>query len=46
MFEIPWNLSVHGRRLPAGRYQITLRALNSREQVIDKATPATITLGA
>jgi streptogramin lyase len=45
-FEIHWNLRVDGQRLPAGRYQITLRALNSRKLVIDKTAPATITLTA
>jgi len=44
-FEVVWNLRVDGRRLPAGHYVITLRALNSRNRVIDKAVPVTITIG-
>jgi streptogramin lyase len=44
-FSVRWTLRVGDRRLPAGRYAITLRALNNHRQVIDKAAPVTTSLG-
>ena len=44
-FHLRWNLRVDGRRLSAGRYTITLRALNHHKQVIDKTKPVMITIG-
>lgn len=42
--RIRWNLRVNGRRLPPGRYTVTLRALNARGKVFDLSRPATITV--
>jgi hypothetical protein len=39
-----WNLRVNGRGLGRGRYLITLRALNRRNQVIARADPMTLTI--
>jgi hypothetical protein len=39
------NLRVNGRKLGRGRYLITLRALNRRNQVIARADPMTLTIG-
>jgi virginiamycin B lyase len=40
--RISWNLRVNGRKLPQGRYLITLRALDNHDRVIAQALPATL----
>jgi hypothetical protein len=42
--RIVWDYRVGGRRLAAGRYLITLRALNRRGQVIALARAARLTI--
>ncbi len=37
-----WNLKVNGRRLHAGRYRITLRALDRRGNVLGLTRPVTV----
>jgi hypothetical protein len=40
--SLTWHLKVNGHRLSAGRYRITLRALDSRKRVLGLSTPVTI----
>jgi hypothetical protein len=42
--RIRWNLRVDGRKLPPGRYLITLRALDSQKHVTALAKPAIFTI--
>lgn len=44
--RIRWNLKVNGKRLPAGRYEITLRAFNRRGRVAELSRPIRITVPA
>jgi len=37
-----WNLRVNGKRLHAGRYRVTLRALDSHKNVFGLTRPVTI----
>ena len=40
--RLRWNLRVNGKRLHAGRYRITLRALDSHKNVLGLSRPVTI----
>jgi hypothetical protein len=40
--RVSWNLRVDGKRLHAGRYRITLRALDSQKNVLGLSRPVTI----
>jgi hypothetical protein len=40
--RLHWNLRVHGKRLHAGRYLITLRALDRKGNVLGTTRPATL----
>jgi hypothetical protein len=42
--KIDWDLLVNGRRLLAGRYVITLRMFDRKENLIAMARPQTITV--
>jgi streptogramin lyase len=43
-FAVAWNLEVEGHRLSAGRYVITLRALDHLDDVVDKTRAVTVTV--
>lgn len=40
--QIRWDLRVNGRKLPAGRYLVTLRAVDGHHRVIARALPLRI----
>ena len=40
--RLRWNLSVNGKPLHAGRYRVTLRALDDHKRVLGLSTPTTI----
>jgi hypothetical protein len=42
--RIHWHLKVNGHKLPKGRYQITLRALDNHGNVVARAKPVRITI--
>ena len=42
--RLSWNLRVHGKRLHAGRYRITLRALDRKGNVLGTTRPVTLRL--
>jgi hypothetical protein len=44
LLKIGWNLKVNGHRLRAGRYLITLRALDSQRDVIGRANSVILTI--
>ena len=37
-----WDLKVNGRRLAAGRYRVTLRALDAKGNVLGLTKPVTV----
>jgi hypothetical protein len=42
--KIRWNLKVNGHRLKKGRYQITLRALDSHGNLLGHTNPVILTI--
>ena len=42
--RVRWNLKVHGRRLPPGRYLVTLRGFGAGHAIVARATPVVVAI--